>query len=82
MTSTISAWERPAYFVDEQVSGPFRHWRHEHRFDAAPHAGATLMTDIVDFSAPAGLLGRLADRLGLRRHINVRNRHLKTTLER
>ncbi|MER6576131.1 SRPBCC family protein [Nonomuraea sp. NPDC001023] len=86
MTSTISAWERPGYFVDEQVSGPFRHWRHEHRFEAAPHAGATLMTDVVDFSAPAGPLGRLAELLVLRRHmthlISLRNQHIKTILER
>lgn len=85
MTSTISAWERPAYFVDEQVSGPFRHWRHEHRFEAAPRPGATLMTDIVDFSAPAGLLGTIADLLVLRRYltrlIHVRNDHIRAVTE-
>ncbi|RSN14528.1 cyclase [Nonomuraea sp. WAC 01424] len=85
MTSTIIAWERPTYFVDEQLKGPFRHWRHEHHFEPAPDADATLMTDVIDFSAPAGPLGRLVDRLVLRRHMthlmDTRNRHIRTTLE-
>jgi ligand-binding SRPBCC domain-containing protein len=55
MTSTISAYERPVRFVDEQVRGPFRSWRHEHRFEE--HAGGTRMTDIVEFTAPFGPLG-------------------------
>ncbi|NUP64435.1 MAG: SRPBCC family protein, partial [Nonomuraea sp.] len=79
----ISAWERPAYFVDEQVAGPFRRWRHEHRFEAAP--GATRMTDVVDFSAPAGPLGTIADVLVLRRYltglIRLRNDHLRAATE-
>jgi ligand-binding SRPBCC domain-containing protein len=85
LTSTISAWERPTFFVDEQLSGPFRKWRHEHHFEPAPHAGATLMTDVVDFTAPAGFLGRIAEIAALRRHmtrlIHQRNQHIKTTTE-
>jgi hypothetical protein len=28
----ITAWERPVGFVDEQVRGPFRLWKHTHSF--------------------------------------------------
>ncbi|MFI6733336.1 cyclase [Nonomuraea sp. NPDC050451] len=89
LTSTISAYTRPSYFVDEQVSGPFRYWRHAHTFEPT-HDGdnsveATLMKDIVDFAAPAGPLGTLADALVLRRYMTklilLRNAHIKETTE-
>lgn len=45
-------------FVDEQVSGPFAHWRHEHRF--LPHGSSrSLLDDRVDYGLPLGALGRL-----------------------
>ena len=49
MTSTISVHEAPARFVDEQVTGPFRRWWHEHRFEEV--AGGTLMRDLVEFDS-------------------------------
>jgi len=59
----ISEYDRPHRFVDEQVSGPFAHWRHEHRFEAAGEG--TRMVDDVDFASPVGSVGRLVDRLVL-----------------
>jgi ligand-binding SRPBCC domain-containing protein len=83
MTSTISAYERPDRFVDEQVRGPFRHWRHEHLF--RPRGDSTLMVDIVDFTAPAGLLGRLVAATVLRPYLKKlilrRNAALVAALE-
>lgn len=51
-------------FVDEQTSGPFRRWRHEHEFADAPDGGTTI-TDRVRWETPVpvprGLVeGRLA----------------------
>ncbi len=57
MTSKITAYERPTRFVDEQVRGPFRRWHHEHLFRA--DGDGTVMTDVVEFEAPAGPVGRL-----------------------
>jgi len=43
-------------FVDEQVGGPFRFWRHEHRFEAlGPDRCA--VADHVEWEAPLGSLG-------------------------
>lgn len=67
MTSRISEYDAPHRFVDEQVSGPFRRWWHEHRFEA--DGDETVMTDIAEFQSPAGPLGRLVDRLVLTRYL-------------
>ncbi|MEV4219843.1 SRPBCC family protein [Nonomuraea sp. NPDC049725] len=85
MTSLISACDPPAYFVDEQVAGPFRRWWHAHHFEGDGEGG-TLMRDVIDFAAPLGPLGRVAEALVLRRHMEelivLRNRHLKDVAER
>lgn len=84
MTSKITAYERPFRFVDEQVRGPFRAWRHEHTF-AASSSGTTSMIDAVEFRSPLGPIGALADGLVLRRYLldllRQRNDWLKMTLE-
>ena len=64
----IEAWEPPHRFVDAQVRGPYRTWRHEHRFEPAPDGG-TLMTDRVDYELPLGPLGALAHLLFVRRDL-------------
>ncbi|MEU8933230.1 SRPBCC family protein [Streptomyces sp. NPDC048409] len=83
LTARITAWDRPLSFVDEQEAGPFRYWRHEHRF-VAHGQGRTLMTDVIDFASPLGPLGRLADSVVLGRYmprlITARNAYLAAHL--
>jgi ligand-binding SRPBCC domain-containing protein len=67
LASRIMELERPAFFVDEQARGPFASLRHEHRFEE--HDGGILMTDLFEYRAPLGALGRIADRLFLERHL-------------
>ena len=78
MTSRITQMEAPDYFVDEQVKGPFRRFRHVHEFSEDPHG--TTMVDRIEFAAPFGLVGRVVERLVLARYlqalIETRNRHL------
>ena len=61
LTSKIVAYERPHMFIDEMQRGAFKRWRHTHRYVAQP--GGTLMIDDVDFAAPLGVLGRMAEAL-------------------
>jgi len=79
MTARISAYTRPRYFADEQVSGPFARWRHAHHFERQAD-GTTLMRDVIDFAAPYGPLGRVAEALVLDRYltrlITARNQYL------
>jgi ligand-binding SRPBCC domain-containing protein len=83
LTSRNTAFEPPARFVDEQTRGPFRSFRHEHRFEAVP--GGTRMLDDWRHEAPLGLLGSVVDALVLgrylRRELRIRNRELKREAE-
>jgi ligand-binding SRPBCC domain-containing protein len=66
-TARIVELERPRRFVDEMVRGAFKRLRHVHEFQ--PSDGSTVMRDILEWEAPFGFLGRLADSLFLRRHM-------------
>jgi ligand-binding SRPBCC domain-containing protein len=43
----ITIWEPPYRFVDEQLSGPYKLWRHEHFF--VDEFGVTHMRDTVQY---------------------------------
>ena len=70
-----------AGFVDEQESGPFKSWRHEHTF-AAVDESTTRLTDRVTYAVRFGPLGRLADRLFVRRQVEAMFRHRHGVLPR
>ena len=80
MTSVIAEFEPPRRFVDEMVRGPFVRFRHEHRFEAVPLG--TLMTDLVEFDLPVGMLVNLPAALYLRRLLAVRNALIRSKAER
>lgn len=63
----ISVWEPPHRFVDTQLQGPYKHWIHEHRFEAKGEG--TLMTDTVHYALPLGILGTIAHGLLVRRDV-------------
>jgi ligand-binding SRPBCC domain-containing protein len=48
--SEITAWQPPHLFVDEQRRGPYRLWKHEHRFEECK--GGTRALDIVHYAVP------------------------------
>ncbi len=48
----IIVWDPPHRFVDLQVRGPYRWWRHEHRFEKVE--GGTRVVDEVDYASPLG----------------------------
>ncbi|PWV53726.1 SRPBCC family protein [Chitinophaga sp. S165] len=55
------------YFVDEQRKGPYGLWHHQHHFEVVPEG--VKMTDIVHYSLPLGLLGRIAHALFVQRQL-------------
>jgi ligand-binding SRPBCC domain-containing protein len=56
------------YFVDEQRSGPYSLWHHQHILEE--HIKGTLMKDIITYQPPLGFLGALANRLIIREKLN------------
>jgi ligand-binding SRPBCC domain-containing protein len=63
----ITRWQPPYEFQDLQLSGPYRLWRHTHRFEAV--GGGTRITDFVEYELPFGPLGRIAHSLTVRRNL-------------
>jgi ligand-binding SRPBCC domain-containing protein len=82
-TSRIEILRPYSHFRDIMISGRFKHFEHDHHF-AAMNDG-TRMRDEIRFSAPWGMLGRLATRMFLRRHVTAflaeRNALLKHVAE-
>lgn len=66
-TTEIVLWEPPYRFIDVQLKGPYKLWRHEHRFVA--EGGGTRIIDEVQYSLPFGMLGRIARQLRVKRDV-------------
>ncbi|GAB1858641.1 hypothetical protein MHTCC0001_34810 [Flavobacteriaceae bacterium MHTCC 0001] len=83
LTSKITEFDKPKYFVDEMVRGAFKSYRHEHRF--REEEGKTIMTNKFYFESPFGLLGKLANWLFLKKYmiklLKKRNAVLKKRAE-
>ena len=52
----ITHFVKEKFFVDEQRFGPYAMWHHEHHFEEL-NDGKVLMTDLVNFKLPMGILG-------------------------
>lgn len=63
----IERWNPPYEFVDVQAKGPYKLWRHTHRFSEV--ATGTLIEDTVEYALPFGPLGRLVHRLQVARDL-------------
>jgi len=74
--SEITVWDPPVRFVDEQVRGPYRLWRHDHRFEEKD--GRTLVRDHVDYAVPGGWL---VQKLVVGREVNKIFEFRRRTLE-
>ena len=73
--SRIDVWQPCIHFVDRQIVGPYRWWRHEHRFEAVP--GGTRVIDHVDYAPRLGWLSGAVVRRDLRRIFAYRHEALR-----
>lgn len=69
----------PNYFVDEQRFGPYNMWHHQHHFTETPNG--VLMTDILDYVLPFGILGQLVHKLFVRKKIESIFNHRRKVLD-
>jgi len=63
LTSKITVYTYPTYFVDEMTEGTFTSFKHQHIFEVKENH--TLITDVFQFESPMGILGKLANTLFL-----------------
>lgn len=79
----IEVFDPEERFVDVQLLGPYRSWRHTHLF--AEVRGGTLVRDRVEYELPLGPLGTLAHTLFVRRRLErifaYRRRRIAELLE-
>jgi ligand-binding SRPBCC domain-containing protein len=69
LTAKIVECDRPTRFVDEMVAGAFTSLRHVHEFIA--EGNSVLMRDTLTWRSPLGILGVIADRLFVERHMRA-----------
>ena len=65
--SEITHVKEKEYFVDEQRVGPYSIWHHEHKIE--PLEGGVLMTDIVSYKPPFGILGSVANSILIKKQL-------------
>lgn len=73
--SIISEMDFPTYFVDEQLKGHFKSFKHQHFFSQKENQ--TIMTDILEYETPFGFFGKIFNRLLLKNHLTkfIQNRN-------
>jgi ligand-binding SRPBCC domain-containing protein len=59
--SEITQVKEMDYFIDEQRSGPYSMWHHEHKITQTEKG--VLITDIIHYIPPMGFLGAIANTL-------------------
>lgn len=69
LTSKITEYKMPDYFVDEMEEGIFKGFKHEHIFKEVE--GKTLMIDIFEYQSPLGILGKIADMVFLENYMRT-----------
>ncbi len=83
LTAHITEFNPPHHFTDEQTRGPFASLKHTHLFEPRGPA-QTLMRDVIEFTAPCGIFGRLAEPIvahHLLQFLKERAQGLKQALE-
>ena len=73
--SIITKMDFPNYFVDEQLKGHFKSFKHQHFF--IKKENLTIMTDILEYETPFGFFGKIFNRLLLKNHLTkfIQNRN-------
>jgi ligand-binding SRPBCC domain-containing protein len=61
----ITEFEWNSHFCDEQVRGPFTHFRHRHGIEVETREGVegTMVSDDIEFALPYGFIGRAGEAL-------------------
>lgn len=64
----VTSFTQPDSFSDEMIKGPFKTWKHTHKFEET--GTACKMTDIIEYEMPFGFLGDIFQKLFFKRMLN------------
>ena len=64
----ISQVKEGSYFIDNQISGPYKMWHHEHHFKSN-NDGTTEIIDKVKYKLPFYILGRISHKIFIKRKL-------------
>ena len=82
-TSKITAMEKPNHFTDVMLKGRFKSFKHQHIF--REDGKNTIMTDILEFESPFGIIGQLFNYFFLKNYMKKfllkRNEMIKNAAE-
>lgn len=82
-TSKVTGCRTSEYFADEMVSGAFKSFKHEHFF--FDENRQTVLVDVMEYVSPLGIIGKLIDRLFLKKYmtgfLKIRNKTIKQFAE-
>ena len=77
--SLISEMIFPTYFVDEQLKGKFKSFKHQHFFEQKENY--VEVTDILEYETPFRIFGQLFDKLLSKKHLTNFIIHRNTVLK-
>ena len=63
----ITQVKEHAFFIDNQVIGPYKLWHHQHIFTQTKEG--ILMEDIISYTPPFGIIGKIANLLFIKRKV-------------
>ena len=69
----------PTYFVDEQLKGHFKSFKHQHFFEQKENY--VEVRDLLEYETPFGVFGKLFDKLFLKKHLTNFIIHRNTILK-
>lgn len=82
-TSKITSMEKPNHFTDRMLKGRFKSFNHQHIF--RKEGENTIMTDILEFESPFGIVGQLFNYFFLKNYMKKfllkRNEMIKNAAE-
>jgi len=79
LTAQVTEYDRPHHFRDSQIKGAFKLYNHDHFLQK--ELDGTVVKDVIEYTVPYGLLGRIANRLFLESYLEFMFTRRQETLK-
>lgn len=76
----IVTFESPERFIEEQIEGPFKLWRHEHVFRPLSERQVAIY-DLIEYEPPGGMMGLILNEARIRSQLEEGFAHRQDELK-